>query len=89
MNDKPEFEVTPEDFNRVTFALAFKSKSNPSIDEIIEDIGKLRRKVAQVKRSGVSMWNYKEVLPTVFSIIDGSFEVIEELAKKLKEKEDE
>ena len=51
---------------------------------IHRDINELKRVVRTIQRNGVSMWNYKQVLPQIFEVISGAFDVVEDLADKVQ-----
>jgi len=59
----------------------FASSSGDSTP-IHRDITELKRIVRTIQKNGMSMWNYKQVLPRIFDVISGAFGVLEDLADK-------
>lgn len=58
-----------------------------SASEILDEIDKLHAETRRIKRAGVSMWNYKEVLPKIFDVVDGAFVAMKEVVLKMEELE--
>ena len=50
---------------------------------IHRDINELKRIVRAIQKNGVSMWNYKAVIPQIFDVISGAFGVLEDLADEV------
>jgi hypothetical protein len=44
----------------------------------------LKRIVRAIQKNGVSMWNYKQVLPRIFDVISGAFNVVEDLTDEVE-----
>lgn len=70
-------------FDRKKLTAPYKLTSS----EIGEQIEKLHAETRRIKRAGVSMWNYKEVLPRIFDVVDGAFVAMKEVVLKLEELE--
>jgi hypothetical protein len=85
----PEKDRTASIAEEVEFAFRLQKKLPKGLtsESILEQIEMLQKSVQKIKRSGVNMWNYKEVLPKIFDIIDGAFVVLTEIAKKQGEME--
>lgn len=64
-----------------------KSSKGVSVEDIAEEVEKLHAETRRIKRAGVSMWNYKEVLPKIFDVVDGAFVVMKENVAKQAELE--
>ena len=56
-------------------------------DQIITQISVLQEGVQALKKNGISVWNYKSVIPKIFDLVDGMFVVMIEMAKQKGEKE--
>ena len=56
-----------------------------TVDAVRSELKILMRRVTAIKREGISMWNYKGAIPKIFDIVDGSFEIINNLAVIVEE----
>jgi len=56
-------------------------------DQIINQISILQDGVQQLKKNGISVWNYKSVIPKIFDLVDANFLILQEIVNKLDKKE--
>ena len=70
---------------RREFAMIKQIKDGISTDDIMAQIVKLKNAVVKLKQDGISMWNYKQAIPKIFDIVDGAFEVMVEVVRKIDE----
>lgn len=61
---------------------AMKKMHSLSTSDMRREIDKLHMEVKRIKKAGVTMWNFKEVLPKIFDIVDGSFVAMKEVVDK-------
>lgn len=57
-----------------------------STADLLREVEVLQDEIQKIKENGISMWNYKSVIPKIFDTVDGAFVVIKEIIKKLEEK---
>lgn len=68
---------------RQTFSLKMETSTGVTPSDILEEVKNLKRTVYRMKKEGVSMWNYKEKIPKMFDVVDGSFEIMEQVIEQL------